>query len=198
MKTELDRALYTFATRVQMLLLSRGAQPLPDGAFLLTTPAGPLRVAAQGNWIISHFASPLGGFFATKQGSVRITGNWSFYCPRKVETLTSPLAVDDFAAALDGVLAFKPTGGQRMRIEQDLREQRRYAQRLAVMFAAVPDPEQPQREGAEPPGVLLTAAKPPVARKPAKPKPRKAAKPKAKDAKPKRRSRVSARKGRRK
>ena len=129
MKTELsdiDRAFLVFNARLDNLLRGMGAQMLPGGAYLLNTPAGPLRVAINGNWMIGYFASPLGGRLATKNGSDLHSGKWRYYCPQNVKALCDPRKVEDFAMKLDDVLAFKPTSGQRLLIEQDLRDRRRY------------------------------------------------------------------------
>lgn len=191
--SDIDRALLIFRNRVENLLIDEGARLLSEGAFLLDTPAGPLRVAVDGRWIICHFASPLGGYTATKHASDPHTGKWAARCPGTVEPLMSPLAIDDVAAMLDRVRDFKPTRGERLKIEQDLRDQRRHILRMYEVFAAIPDPDAPKPEGCKPPlGVLVAPVRNKTpAHKPAKPKTVKRTA--AKDAKPKRRGRVAKR-----
>ena len=193
--SDIDRALLVFRNRVENVLIGEGAYLLPDGAFLLHTLVGPLRVVIDGNWIIGHFGSPLGGSLATKRGSDPRTGKWLHYCPQKVRDLCDPRRIEDFAIELDVVLGYKVSSSNRLLIEQDLRDRRRDVARLAVMFAATPDPDAPKREGATPPlGTLITAGVDP-AKPGSKAKTVKAPKPKAaKDAKPKRRGRVAKRK----
>ena len=151
-------------------------------------------MAIDGRWIIGHFASPLGGYTATKHSSDLHTGKWVNRCTGTVEALTGPLATDDIMEMLDRVLTFKPTGRERMLIDLELREQRRHILRMYEVFAAVPDPDAPKHEGCKPPlGVLVAPVRNKTpARKPAKPKIVKRSA--AKDAKPKRRSRVAKRK----
>lgn len=197
MKTELtdtDRALLVFRNRVENLLIDEGARLLSEGAFLLNTPAGPLRVTIDGNWIIGHFASPLGGQLATKRDSGPHSGKWQHYCPYTVSDLCNPREVEDFATKLDDVLAFRPTSGQRLTIEQELRDRRRYVTRMYEVFAAVPDPDAPTPESETPPlGKLIMAGVDPAKPGKAKTGNAKAKRTAAKDAKPKRRGRVAKR-----
>ena len=192
--SDIDRALLVFNARIDNLLQSMPARALSERAYLLNTPAGPLRLAIDGNFVIGHFASPLGGQWATERNSDPHSGKWRHYWPNRVDALCDPQRIEEFAMKLDDVLSFKPTGGQRLMIEQDLREQRRHIARMAEVFAASPDPDAPKHEGCKPPlGVLITKSLEPFA------KPVKATKPKAKaeprkDAKPKRRGRVAKRK----
>ena len=196
MKTanDIDRALLVFRNRIDNLLIGEGSRLLPDGAFLLDTPAGPLRVAIDGNFINCHFASPLGGSWATNRLSDGDTGKWTYFCPRRAEFLTDPQIITDFASKLDRVRTFKPTNGERLKIEQDLRDQRRHVKRMAVLFAAIPDPDASQV--CKPAGDKLIAAVDP-AKAGSKSKTVKAEanakRPAAKNAKPKGRGRVAKR-----
>ena len=196
MKTELsdmEKALLVFTARIDNLLRGMGARRLSDGAYLLNTPAGPLTLELDGNFIVGYFASPFGGCLVTGRYSDRNTGKWLHRCPYTVRDLCDPRKVEDFAILLDGIQTFKMPRGKRFVIEQELRFQRRHVKRMAEVFAAIPDPDAPKCEGTEPPlGKLIMAGVDPA--KPVKPKnakPKTKAKPK--NAKPKRRGRVAKR-----
>lgn len=193
-KFSIEQAYEIFAARIVRVCTGRGARVASDGAQVLNTPVGGLRVDIQGNFIMCEFASKSGGFWATKGGTDAGTGMWCHRCPREIEDLTGDYYVDRFAAVLGVVFAFAPTAEQLRKIMLEQREQHRHVEKMAAFFAMLPDMDEP--ESAKPPvgkdvRMPTTDVKP--ARKAAKLKARKAAKPKAKDAGRKRRGKVSAR-----
>ena len=161
---------------------------------MLNTPVGGLRVSVSKNWITCHFASPVGGYLATRGGSDPGTGKWLHYCPREDDDVRDIYYVDRFAAVLGVVFAFEPTAEQLKEIMLDQRDRHRHVKKMAAFFALLQDMDEP--ESAKPPvykDVWVPIADGKPARKAAKPKARKAAKPKAKDAGRKRRGKVSGR-----
>lgn len=112
MKTQndIDRALLVFRNRVENLLIGEGARMLSDRVYLLDTPAGPLTLEFDGNYIVGYFASPFGGSLVTKLDSDRNTGKWLHRCPNNVRDLCDPRKVEDFAILLDDVQV--SAGGQ--------------------------------------------------------------------------------------